>query len=116
MGEAGSLAASSTPGDVLIAAADHLGKSLRPLVCTNGCPSVAALRLLTGLAEGGTSIHVRADDDTAGQAIVATVRGRSPTRNSGASKPGPPVCHATRNRTCASSCRTYAATAPDTIR
>ncbi len=59
---------------VLIAAADQLGKSSRPLVCTNGRPSAAALRLLTGLAEGGTSIHVRADDDTAGQAIVATVR------------------------------------------
>jgi uncharacterized protein (TIGR02679 family) len=59
---------------VLIAAADQLGKSSRPLVCTNGRPSAAALRLLTGLAESGTSIHVRADDDTAGQAIVATVR------------------------------------------
>ena len=59
---------------VLIAAADQLGKSSRPLVCTNGRPSAAALRLLTGLAESGTSIHVRADDDSAGQAIVATVR------------------------------------------
>ena len=59
---------------VLIAAADQLGKSSRPLVCTNGRPSAAALRLLTGLAESGASIHVRADDDDAGQAIVATVR------------------------------------------
>ena len=59
---------------VLIAAADQLGISSRPLVCTSGRPSAAALRLLIGLAEGGTSIHVRADDDSAGQAIVATVR------------------------------------------
>jgi uncharacterized protein (TIGR02679 family) len=59
---------------VLIAAADQLGKSSHPLVCTNGRPSAAALRLLTGLAESGTSIHIRADDDDAGQAIVATVR------------------------------------------
>ena len=59
---------------VLIAAADQLGKHSRPLVCTNGRPSAAALRLLTGLAESGAAIHVRADDDAAGQAIVATVR------------------------------------------
>jgi len=64
---------------VLIAAADQLGKSSRPLVCTNGRPSAAALRLLTGLAEGGASIHVRADDDDAGQAIVTTVRRAIPS-------------------------------------
>jgi hypothetical protein len=61
---------------VLIAAADQLGESSRPLVCTNGRPSAAALRLLTGLAEGGTSIHVRADDDTSGQAIDRVRDGR----------------------------------------
>jgi uncharacterized protein (TIGR02679 family) len=59
---------------VLIAAADELGEYSHPLVCTNGRPSAAALRLLTGLAESGAAIHVRADDDAAGQAIVATVR------------------------------------------
>ena len=64
---------------VLIAAADQLGESSRPLVCTNGRPSAAALRLLAGLAEGGASIHVRADDDCAGQAIVTTVRRTIPT-------------------------------------
>lgn len=42
--------------------------------CTNGRPSAAALRLLARLAECGASIPVRADDDAAGQAIVATVR------------------------------------------
>jgi hypothetical protein len=50
-----------------------LSESSHPLVCTNGRPSAAALRLLTGLTEGGTSIHVRADDDDVGQAMVATV-------------------------------------------
>lgn len=64
---------------VLIAAADQLGQSSRPLVCTNGRPSAAALRLLTGLAEGGTSIRVHADDDDAGQAIVTTVRRAIPS-------------------------------------
>lgn len=64
---------------VLIAAADQLGESSRPLVCTNGRPSAATLRLLTGLAEGGASIHARADDDTAGQAIIATVRSAVPS-------------------------------------
>jgi uncharacterized protein (TIGR02679 family) len=78
---------------VLIAAADQLGKSSRPLVCTNGRPSAAALRLLTGLAESGTSIHVRADDDSAGQAIVATVRRAIPDAKLWrfeARPPGPP--------------------------
>jgi uncharacterized protein (TIGR02679 family) len=98
---------------VLIAAADQLGRSSRPLVCTNGRPSAAPLRLLTGLAEGGTSIHVRADDDTAGQAIVVTVRGAIPDAELWRFEARPPACHATRNRICPSSCMTYAATAPD---
>jgi hypothetical protein len=53
----------------LIAAADELGEYSHPFVCTNGRPSAAALRLLTCLAESGAAIHVRADDDAAGQAI-----------------------------------------------
>ncbi len=101
---------------VLIAAADQPGKSSRPLVCTSGRPSAAALRLPTGLAEGGTSVHVRADDDTTGQAIVATARRAIPDAKLWRFEARPPVCHATRTRTCASSCRTYAATAPDTTR
>jgi uncharacterized protein (TIGR02679 family) len=63
---------------VLIAAADELGESSRPLVCTNGRPSAATLRLLTSLAAGGATLHVRADDDDAGQAIVASVRAAIP--------------------------------------
>lgn len=64
---------------VLIAAADQLGEFSRPLVCTNGRPSAATLRLLAGLAEAGTLLHVRADDDDVGQAIVATLRTAIPS-------------------------------------
>jgi len=63
---------------VLIAAADELGESSRPLVCANGRPSAATLRLLTALAESGTTLHVRADDDAAGQSIVGTLRAAIP--------------------------------------
>lgn len=55
---------------VLIAAADALGPRSHPLICTNGRPSAAAVRLLNRLAETGTSLHIRADDDTVGQEIV----------------------------------------------
>jgi len=54
---------------VLVAAAD--GLATRPLVCTNGRPSAATRRLLAGLAAAGVRLHVRADDDPAGQDIVA---------------------------------------------
>jgi uncharacterized protein (TIGR02679 family) len=77
---------------VLIAAADQLCKSSRPLVCTNGRPSAAALRLLTGLAEGGTSIHVRADNDSTGQAIVTTVRRAIPSARLWRFEARPPGC------------------------
>jgi hypothetical protein len=52
------------------------------------------------LAEGGTSIHVRADDDDAGQAIIATVRRAIPDAKLCASKPVLPVWRATRSGTC----------------
>src|SRR6266516_110890 len=58
---------------VLIAAADELGAQGLPLVCTNGRPSAAAMRLLTGLAEAGAVLHVRADDDPAGQEIASGI-------------------------------------------
>lgn len=58
---------------VLIAAADELGELGLPLVCTNGRPSAAAMRLLAGIAESGAVLHVRADDDHAGQEIVAGI-------------------------------------------
>jgi uncharacterized protein (TIGR02679 family) len=58
---------------VLIAAADDLGMQGLPLVCTNGRPSAAAMRLLSGLAAAGAVLHVRADDDPAGQEIVSGI-------------------------------------------
>jgi uncharacterized protein (TIGR02679 family) len=58
---------------VLIAAADELGDQGLPLVCTNGRPSAAAMRLLTGIAESGAILRIRADDDPAGQEIVAGI-------------------------------------------
>jgi uncharacterized protein (TIGR02679 family) len=64
---------------VLIAAADAIGARARPLVCTNGRPSAAAARLLTRLAATGTSLHIRADDDTAGQQIVSGLRALVPS-------------------------------------
>jgi uncharacterized protein (TIGR02679 family) len=63
---------------VLIAAADTLGARARPLVCTNGRPSAAATRLLIGLAARGVTLHVRADDDAAGQEIVSGLRAAVP--------------------------------------
>jgi uncharacterized protein (TIGR02679 family) len=63
---------------VLIAAADQLGDRSLPLVCTNGRPSAAARRLLTGLAGSGTSLHVRADADTAGREIVSALNAAIP--------------------------------------
>lgn len=63
---------------VLIAAADELGVRSRPLVCTNGRPSAAAFRLVSGLAASGATLHVRADDDAVGQDIVARIQAAIP--------------------------------------
>jgi uncharacterized protein (TIGR02679 family) len=64
---------------VLIAAADVLGTRARPLICTSGRPSAAAVRLLTGLAATGASLHIRADDDATGQEIVKGLRSSIPS-------------------------------------
>ena len=63
---------------VLIAVADTLGVRARPLVCTNGRPSAAATRLLAGLTAAGVTLHVRADDDAAGQEIVSGLQSAIP--------------------------------------
>jgi uncharacterized protein (TIGR02679 family) len=63
---------------VLIAAADKLGTRSLPLVCTNGRPPAAARRLLGRLAGGGTVLHVRADEDTAGREIVSGLNAAIP--------------------------------------
>ncbi len=60
---------------VIIAAGDRLGARARPLICMNGRPSAATRRLLSGLAAHGTTLHVRADDDDAGQDIVSGLHG-----------------------------------------
>ena len=44
-----------------------------------GRPSAAAVRLLNRLAESGTSLHIRADDDTAGQEIVKALQSSIPS-------------------------------------
>ncbi|MDO5094042.1 MAG: TIGR02679 domain-containing protein [Propionibacteriaceae bacterium] len=54
---------------IVEAAADRFGAASRPLVCTFGVPSQAALDLLR--AVGGARLHVRADEDPAGRRIVA---------------------------------------------
>ena len=64
---------------VLIAAADQLGADALPLVCTNGRPSAAVRRLLATLADGGATIHARADDDPAGRDIIAALRTAIPS-------------------------------------
>ena len=63
---------------VLIAAADELGDRGLPMVCTNGRPSAATMRLLTGLAAAGSTLHIRADDDIAGQEIVSGINAAIP--------------------------------------
>lgn len=64
---------------VVIAAADQLGASALPLVCTNGRPSAAVRRLLSELAACGVTIHARADDDAAGREIIAALRAAIPS-------------------------------------
>ena len=63
---------------VLIAAADRLGRHSLPLVCLNGRPSAAAQRLLASLADNGTALHIRADNDTAGRDIVSRLQAAIP--------------------------------------
>jgi uncharacterized protein (TIGR02679 family) len=49
------------------------------LICTFGWPSAAAIWLIEGLHHAGTRLLVRADDDPAGQRIVAKVLQHAPT-------------------------------------
>lgn len=68
----------AVPGPVFIcenptiveAAADRLGVTCPPLVCTDGVPKGAAAELVAGLASAGCDLHVRADFDRTGVAIV----------------------------------------------
>lgn len=64
---------------VVEAAADKLGPSCPPLICTDGIASGAAVELLTGLAKAGCQLNVRADIDPAGFTIVEQTLAVAPT-------------------------------------
>lgn len=55
-----------------------MGCPLRPLVCTDGMPALAALTLVKGLAGAGCRLQVRADVDEAGFTVVEQVRAVAP--------------------------------------
>lgn len=68
---------------VVASAAEALGRACRPLVCTEGVPSVAAWQLLRGFANDGARISFRADFDWAGIRIgnrLAELAGARPWR------------------------------------
>ncbi|MGX1909277.1 TIGR02679 domain-containing protein [Streptomyces phaeochromogenes] len=75
--EANSIYVCENPA-VVEAAADRYGSSCAPLVCTYGWPSSAALALISGLERCGAQLHLRADDDAAGQKIVALLKDHAP--------------------------------------
>lgn len=62
---------------VVEAAADRLGERCAPLVCTFGRPSLAALQLLKALAPMA-GLHLRADGDATGWAIVTSLAATFP--------------------------------------
>ncbi|MEJ7797940.1 MAG: TIGR02679 family protein [Solirubrobacteraceae bacterium] len=66
--------------DVVTAAADALGPHCPPLVCTNGWPSTACMRLLRATIEGGAAVRHHGDMDPEGLRIldrlIATTNGR----------------------------------------
>jgi len=63
---------------VLAAAADLLGPACPPLVCVNGQPSTAALRLLTSLTASGARLRYHGDFDWGGVRIANLLRSRVP--------------------------------------
>ena len=58
---------------VLRAAAEQLGPGSAPLVCTEGRPSVACLRLLDGLVAAGADVRYHGDFDWPGLRIAASL-------------------------------------------
>jgi uncharacterized protein (TIGR02679 family) len=68
---------------VLRAAAERFGAAAAPLVCTEGRPSVACLRLLAALAAGGCTLRYHGDFDWPGLRIAASLlsdQGAAPWR------------------------------------
>lgn len=64
--------------EVVAAAATALGPSCPPLVCIEGQPSVACMRLLTAVTAAGATLRVRCDLDPAGLTIAAGLAARFP--------------------------------------
>ncbi|MBF9132620.1 TIGR02679 family protein [Plantactinospora sp. S1510] len=65
---------------VLAAAADRLGRFCPPLVCVNGQPTTAAVRLLSALADSGCELFYHGDFDWGGVRIANLLRTRVPWR------------------------------------
>ena len=63
---------------VIEAAADTLGATCPPMLCTDGMPSSAAVDVVARLAEHGADLHLRADFDAAGLTIVDQLASAAP--------------------------------------
>ncbi len=63
---------------VIETAADRLGTRSRPLICTYGRPSLAALSLLRSLHDAGVQVHVSTDHDRGGELVRGAVRTACP--------------------------------------
>jgi len=63
---------------VVETAADRIGAGCRPLVCTFGRPSLAAITVLRALHVAGVEVRLSADDDRGGELIRAAVRTACP--------------------------------------
>lgn len=71
------VAVSVCEGPVVVsAAADDLGVTCRPLVCTSGQPGTAAIHLLRLLAAVGATLRYNGDFDWGGVRIAASLFGR----------------------------------------
>lgn len=64
---------------IVEAAADRLGSTCPPLICTDGVPSGAAIDLVSGLAVAGCDLHIRADFDRTGLTIVNQLHRAAPS-------------------------------------
>ncbi|WP_198413871.1 TIGR02679 family protein [Cryobacterium algoritolerans] len=63
---------------VVAAAADRFGPAASPLVCVNGQPGAAVLRLLTSLVNRGATLRYHGDFDAGGLAIARTLARSAP--------------------------------------
>ncbi|MQY20110.1 TIGR02679 domain-containing protein [Nocardia macrotermitis] len=63
---------------IVESAADELGPTCPPLICTDGVPALAALDLVAAAADHHIDIRVRADIDRTGLIIVSALRSVAP--------------------------------------